>query len=245
MPDPTPNFPRLVSENEYSALRGEISFWQNLRLGVLGFDFAFLGGALGSEALTTHSPFGAPAFMMVVLALSALLIFHGARSSISLGTYLQVFYEETGGLPGWQSRSVRRKGSRFDRLTQYSNLLVYSMVVIALASFAPVVRAIPQMTQPAVATPDTPEDGPPAAKESGKESGKKPWTFQWYDGLLVAVIAASVAAFVIGLVFIGRATSHYRDSFLAQWRKIRDEEGHVLPPHQYRLNGTTFEPPTK
>jgi hypothetical protein len=241
MPDPTPTFPRLVSENEYSALRGEIGFWQNLRLGVLGFDFAFLGGALGSEALTTHSPFGTPAFMMVVLALSALLIFHGARSSISLGTYLQVFYEETGGLPGWQSRSIRRKGSRFDRLTQYSNLLVYSMVVIALASFAPVVRAIPQMTQPAVAPPDAPEGKTPA----GKEQAEKSWTFKWYDGLLVGAVAVFTAAFVVGLVFILRATSLYRESFLAQWRKIRDEEGHVLPPHQYRLNGTTFEPPPK
>lgn len=135
--------PRLVTDAEYAALRGELGFWQNLRLGVLGFDLALLGGVLASETLTTRSPFAVPALMTFVLFISALMIWHGARGSICIGTYLRVFYEEPSGLPGWEARlrhPITREAHHALGVFQYSRLLMAGLLMIFAASLFPVIR---------------------------------------------------------------------------------------------------------
>jgi len=250
-----------VSDAEYAALRGELGFWQNLRLGVLGFDLALLGGVLASELLTTRSPFAVPALMTFVLFLSALMIWHGARGSICIGTYLQVFYEEPSAHPGWEARlrnPILRPVHHALGILQYSRLLSAAMFMIFLASLFPVVRtfrsvedvqqllvpwgvgqAVAPASEPASEPKPEPQQPPAAGKADPTEKG---WSPERYDLVLAAATVVLFACFLAALVAITRMTNGAsRQRYLTAWRAIRQSEQHKILPGHFRLNEDRFE----
>ena len=128
---------RLSTDTEYVALRAEITFWQNLRLTILGFDFAFVGGVLASDTLS-KSPWISAVLVVSVLFGSKLLIWHGARSSLCIGAYIRVFYEEPYGLDGWEARLRKRT---FFKWTQFSNILSLIMYLMLVMAYLPLIQA--------------------------------------------------------------------------------------------------------
>ena len=188
-----------MTDPEYGALRSELNFWQNVRLTIVGFDFAVLGGALASDGLT-RNPWVAVVFVVAVLIGSALFVWFAVRSSLCIGAYVQVFYEEASGQPGWETRMRRWS---FTPFTLFRHILVGIFLLLLVLTHIPVARTL--LTPPPAADPPAPPT-------------------PWFDPLWGSAAVALTVLLLVTLATFLIVSTGYRRAYVARWQRIRAEE---------------------
>ncbi len=215
--------PRLVTDAEYGALRAELNFWQNVRLTVVGFDFAFVGGVLASEGLTKN-PWVAVVLVTAVLIGSVLFVWFATRSSLCIGAYLKVFYEDASAQRGWESRM---KEWRFTPFTLFRHILSGVFLLQLGLVYMPVFRTLLATRPPADPSEQVGRvnDRPPMIWLTPPPPADPPAPpTPWFDPLWGSVAVGLTALFVGVLIAFLVISGGFRKQFERRWEEIRTKE---------------------